>query len=316
MPAYSVVVPVYNAEKYLESCVRSILNQSTAPDYEVILVDDGSRDHSGSLCDALARQDARVRVIHQPNQGVSAARNAGMDAAEGDYILFLDSDDLWPEHFLQVLEEAVMKKPDIMEFGYQKFSECGLLGTFLPDAAFSEGTGMEYFETYAQKMSMPIISCWAAAFSRQFLQKHGIRFPVGVTYGEDFQFHLQSLKYAESVVSIPQPLYLYRENEAGVTQNPTLKRARDQLASCAQMYRMIPCPLLANYYCVKILYLASLPEKDTAGLYGLLAENRDILRRVSGVKNRIAGLFYRVFGWDHGSRLLRTLINLRHSQKG
>lgn len=103
----SVIIPVYNVEEYLEKCVESILNQ-TYTDLEVILVNDGSRDSSGAICDAFAQKDSRVRVIHKANGGLSSARNAGMDAATGEYITFVDSDD-WLEadgyaHLMELME--------------------------------------------------------------------------------------------------------------------------------------------------------------------------------------------------------------------
>ena len=91
-PLVSVIVPVYNVEAYLARCVASLRGQ-TYPDLEIILVDDGSADGSGLLCDSFAREDPRIRVIHQPNAGVSAARNAGLEAASGSYVCFVDGDD-------------------------------------------------------------------------------------------------------------------------------------------------------------------------------------------------------------------------------
>ena len=95
MPELSVIVPVYNAEKYLHKCVDSILSQ-TYRDFELLLVDDGSPDQCGRICDAYATQDPRVKVIHKPNGGVSEARNVGLDQAKGNYISFIDPDD-WVE---------------------------------------------------------------------------------------------------------------------------------------------------------------------------------------------------------------------------
>ena len=93
-PGFSIVIPVYNAEKYLGECVESVLSQSVT-DFELILVNDGSTDKSGHLCDRFALRDERVKVIHQPNSGHITARMNGVSAAEGDYIMFLDSDDYW-----------------------------------------------------------------------------------------------------------------------------------------------------------------------------------------------------------------------------
>ena len=94
-PKISVIVPVYNAEKYLHRCIDSILNQ-TFPDFELLLIDDGSKDQSGEICDEYAKKDSRVKVFHKENGGVSSARNVGIDNAVGEYICFCDSDD-WVE---------------------------------------------------------------------------------------------------------------------------------------------------------------------------------------------------------------------------
>ena len=93
----SIIVPVYNIEKYIDECIQSVLNQ-TYTAWELILVDDGSTDNSGNICDEYAKTDTRIKVLHQKNQGVSAARNIALDKAEGDYIMFLDADDYWCEN--------------------------------------------------------------------------------------------------------------------------------------------------------------------------------------------------------------------------
>ena len=105
MSRVSVIVPVYNGERYLEKCIASILGQTHA-DLELILIDDGSRDNSGKICDSWSEKDARIQVIHQENQGVSAARNAGLEIATGDYIGFVDADDeIAPETYEAILQQ-------------------------------------------------------------------------------------------------------------------------------------------------------------------------------------------------------------------
>ena len=118
MPVISVICPVYNAEKYLARAVKSVLAQSFE-DFELILVDDGSTDNSGELCDAFAAEDKRVRVIHQANGGVSRARNAGIDSARGEYIAFIDSDDYVFPYWLSDLYEAIAAEgADISRAGH------------------------------------------------------------------------------------------------------------------------------------------------------------------------------------------------------
>ena len=115
----SVVVPVYNVEKYLDRCITSISNQ-TYPDFELILVDDGAGDSSGSICDAWAEADARIRVFHKENGGLSDARNYGIDYAKGEYITFVDSDDYIDRDYLSILVGRVR------EYGAQNACVSGI----------------------------------------------------------------------------------------------------------------------------------------------------------------------------------------------
>ncbi|HEL7541574.1 TPA: glycosyltransferase, partial [Enterococcus faecalis] len=109
MPKISIIVPVYNVEKYLEKCVRSILAQ-TFTDFELILVDDGSPDSSGAMCDQFAEQDERVKVIHKENGGLSDARNAGIEIATGEYLGFVDSDDYIADDMYELLYTNIVKE--------------------------------------------------------------------------------------------------------------------------------------------------------------------------------------------------------------
>ena len=115
MPKATVVVPVYNVEKYLEKCVDSILAQ-TEPDFELLLVDDGSTDGSGRLCDKLAEKDGRVRVIHQKNQGLGGARNTGIQQAQGDWLLLVDSDDWIEPQTLEKTMEAGLREERVASY--------------------------------------------------------------------------------------------------------------------------------------------------------------------------------------------------------
>ena len=312
-PIYSIVIPVYNAEKYLESCMDSILSQRSAVEYEIILVNDGSKDGSAQLCDRYAREFPFVKVIHQVNQGVSVARNTGIGAAEGQYVLFLDSDDLWESNLMATLTEALRQQPDMAVFGYQEFGNASASAERLPMEAAQPETGIAYYKKYEAAGKMPLVNCWAAAFSRQFLMENDLRFPVGISYGEDFIFHMHCLKNAQTVVSISKPLYRYRLSENGVTYHLNVKKAKDMLSSCAQMYRFFPGTLLANYYCMKILSISKLSKSEAAQLRELLHENRDILRHISGRKMQIARMLYNLLGWYPASRLIQFLLHVRYA---
>lgn len=311
-PTFSIIVPIYNSEKYLIECIQSVLNQKNCTDFEVILVNDGSRDHSPALCDQLAQQDERIRVIHQQNQGVSVARNTGIDAAEGQYVLFLDSDDLWENDLLETLEGHIRQQPDMIVYGYRQFGRDAALEEFIPAANEQSETGTDYFHRYEMMETMPAVSCWSHAFRRQFLQNGKLKFPLYVQYGEDFRFYMHCLKHAEKLICIPQILYLYRVNEASATHTLTLRKIRDLLEACADMYRLFPCAMMANYYCMNVLALADLSREDAAQLQDFLRENRDIQRATSGRKQRLACLLFDLLGWYGAAKAVRLGLKIRY----
>ena len=136
MPKVSIVVPVYNVKDYLEKCVDSILRQ-TEREFELLLIDDGSTDGSGELCDTLAERDGRVRVIHQENRGLGGARNTGIEAARGTWLLLVDSDDwIEPEILEKALKAAERENADMVSFGFRSVDlqgkELGLFRDKLP----------------------------------------------------------------------------------------------------------------------------------------------------------------------------------------
>ena len=123
-PKFTVIIPVYNVAAYLAKCIDSVLKQEFKQ-YEVILIDDGSTDESGTICDKFAEQDKRIVVIHQKNKGLSAARNIGIENAKGEYILFLDSDDYWHDSSaLNIIYSRLnVSNADILSFNYMKFCD-------------------------------------------------------------------------------------------------------------------------------------------------------------------------------------------------
>ena len=124
----SIIVPVYNVEQYLRRCIESILSQ-TYHNFELILVDDGSTDSSGAICDEYALADERIHVIHKPNGGVSSARNAGIDTAKGEYILFVDSDDrVEPQHISNMIPSA---DEDLVRAGFKRMKNSIIISNFM-----------------------------------------------------------------------------------------------------------------------------------------------------------------------------------------
>lgn len=201
-PSISVIVPVYKAEGTLEKCARSILCQAPA-DLELILVDDGSPDGSGALCDRLAAQDGRVRVIHQKNSGASAARNAGLDAAAGRYLQFVDADD-WVlpglyETALPILENGA----DVLFFGVENIGYTP--EPSLPDAAYKSLADLaDQFERYLVTTGQ-----FAAPYNKIYkAQVIGpVRFDPALKINEDLLFNLLALRRCGPVRFIPTNFY-------------------------------------------------------------------------------------------------------------
>ncbi len=210
----SVIVPVYNVENYLHKCVQSILSQ-TFSDFEVILVDDGSRDQSGEICDFWARKDPRIRVIHKINEGLASARNAGMDISRGKYLCFIDSDDYVATELLEktvsVMEE---KNCDWCAWGMVKETESGELLERICHksrelAIGPDGARMEFLLKYLLNYRMGW-EAWSHLYRGSILREHGIRFvSERKVMAEDLLFSFHYWLYAGSCVVLEDCLYHY-----------------------------------------------------------------------------------------------------------
>jgi len=206
---FSVIVPVYRTGEYLDRCVRSVLSQS-CPDLELILVDDCSPDHCGRLCDEYAALDPRVRVIHMPaNVGLGYARNAGLETAQGDFILFLDSDDwLCPE----ALEGCnALTDADIGVFGTTfVYEKTGKEEARVPQPAFAQ-TEKEKADIFAMLTQARIFQfAWNKVYRREFLLQSGVLFEK-TPLVEDFLFNIALLPKAATVRCMDKALHYYRK---------------------------------------------------------------------------------------------------------
>lgn len=226
MPQISIIVPIYRSERVLGKCVGSILDQ-TFQDWELLLVDDGSPDGSGKLCDQYAEQDPRVRVFHKNNGGVSSARNLGIQEARGDYILFVDSDDWIDAHMCQTLHGAVQAAgADSAGCAHYDIEPGG--NRWVEPAAMPAGTyGREEFRKgivdrlLGQRLGRPgeVLNgfIWRFLFSREVIVKNDVRFAGA--YLEDELFLMEYFCLADKLVVVDEPLYYYLQNPASVTRN-------------------------------------------------------------------------------------------------
>lgn len=211
MPKISVIVPVYNVEKYLNRCVDSILNQ-TFEDFELILVNDGSPDNCGNICDEYAQKDNRVKVIHKKNGGVSSARNAGIDTAQGEYIMFVDSDDWINENMLNDMynmPDSDMKVSSIRMIGKDNSTEYIIDTKMYTQEDLLIGFFSEAF---------PII-CFCGPccklYKKDIIFNNAVRFNEDMSLGEDTYFNLNYIKHCKSIYTSEQIYYYYMRENSG-----------------------------------------------------------------------------------------------------
>lgn len=269
---FSVIVPVYRTGQYLDGCVRSVLRQSCR-DLELILVDDCCPDGCGKLCDEYAAEDPRVRVIHKPeNQGLGFARNTGLEAARGEFILFLDSDDWIDSHLLQRCSEA--PEADILVFGTTFHYEKNGRREIRLTAERSAVTPREKADVFAMLTRGRIFPyAWNKLYRREFLLNTGVRFEKTHLI-EDFLFNIALLPKAGSIRCIPEPLHNYRRpvHETLASRHseeffPLAKRKylleeaylTDAQALC---YRPLICQSFVKHLVSAVLRNAGLSRKD------------------------------------------------------
>ncbi len=220
----SVIIPVYNTERYIRDAVESILRGSMQ-DVEILLVDDGSADGSLDVCRSLAEQDPRIRVIPRENGGVSSARNAGMEQAEGEYIFFLDSDDLIAEDCLQRL--ADLADANGLDWAAAHFAMLwegndpsaaqAIVHRAFPDECLLEPASSEEDRqrlcraVFIGEENWGLWSSCGALYRRELLQEAKLRMPEGITYGEDMCFNYLAAHQVRRFGYLPDPLYVVRE---------------------------------------------------------------------------------------------------------
>lgn len=202
-PKVSVIVPVYNVEKYLSDCIDSIMSQ-TFTDFELLLVDDGSTDSSGQICNKYAKIDARIKVFHKSNGGVSSARNFGLDKAEGEWICFCDSDDIIKSEYLSSMVNNIVTKNSLILSSY--YGRGGL------KVELSEGTvcGKEMVKLFIEQKWMFISAPYSKLYNRNIIKVNNICFPNNIYMGEDAIFILRYINVIDAITTVNACNYFVR----------------------------------------------------------------------------------------------------------
>ena len=251
-PIVSVIAPVYKTAPYLEQCVHSILDQLYT-DIELILVDDGSPDNSGALCDCLAASDPRIKVIHKENQGLGMARNSGLEVARGEYIMFIDSDDWWVPDVLHKLVECIENsRADIVLFGYNAQQPNGSFRPMLPLGDTRTFSGKGELLSLSQAFIHPVpevshekmaMSVWSAMFRRstvphRFLSEREVA-------SEDLPFKIEAVLNARKVLYLPLCVVNYRYNTSSLSRTYSFSKFgqfKTLTSRLRELYASTPVP--------------------------------------------------------------------------
>ncbi len=208
MAFLSIVIPIYNAEKYLDRCIRSVLEQDYK-DIQLVLVNDGSKDRSDEICCKYCSDD-RVKYIKQDNGGVSSARNTGIRNSTGKYIMFADSDDSYTTSSITKIVNHIDKQSaDILIFNYNKFSEDGAVNTvFLTPGVYTKNEYLRFIGI--DNPAIYFNKIYNKVYSNEIIRGNNILFPEEKSIGEDIIFNLQYFKYCKSFSCISESFYNYR----------------------------------------------------------------------------------------------------------
>lgn len=270
MPKTSVVVPVYNVQDYLENCVRSILNQ-TEKDLEILLIDDGSTDGSSALCDRLAAGDPRVRAVHQENRGLGGARNTGIDAAAGDWLMFVDSDDtLEPRAIEACLKAAEEAGAGIAVGAFRTVDPAGReLAVFREELPLGERLALE---NCPELLFMTPSAC-AKLYRAGLFKDSGLRYPPRVWY-EDIRTTLKLLPGAGGVAATDYICYNYLQRPGSIMNNMQLARNREIIDAFDDLLGWFQKEGLFERYREELGYLTLFHVYLTASVRVLRADRR------------------------------------------
>jgi len=213
-PILSIVIPVYNAEQYLEDCIESILSQDFQ-DFELILINDGSTDGSGEVCNSYSKRDVRIRTFHKENGGVSTARNLGLAHSTGEWLYFVDADDSIVDNVFGEVFSHNLENGDIIQFGHNRIFNNKIL-------EFKSSSQIAYFNSLDEfyNSSSKTYTLWSHFIRRSIIRDHQIVFSEGIKYAEDLEFIIKSISVSCHFIILGQIVYNYYIRESSAMTKP------------------------------------------------------------------------------------------------
>lgn len=279
----SIIVPVYRVQElYLRKCIESLISQ-TYKDLDIILVDDGSDDGSGEICDKYAGKDKRIRVIHQENQGVSVARNHGMKVAWGGHLMFVDADDWLDEECVERTMNAILNQGvNLLFFNQVIVCDNNENVEIAASRALSRQDIISISKGIVQGRSewnFMIASSWGMLISKDYIERYGLQFPTGTRIGEDEFFNLQLLEHLDSAYYLEYAGYHYRIHSDSICEKNDSKAIDDAIREIKGIgqyieqyhsddenyYALLGCHALDSIHLVEARYIYHPDNKLTRG---------------------------------------------------
>lgn len=318
----SIIVPVYNTEQYLLRCFDSILSQSFT-DFELLLIDDGSTDGSGTICDSYAEKDNRIRVFHKENGGVSSARNLGLNEAQGEWICFVDSDDELLPNGLQIMTDGISNEVDMIMAGYHEFEGETLLtdtSKFGKDGLISRNDAL--LMMYPSE-SMPYMGYpWGRLYKRNLVLEKDLSFDVHIKIKEDTLFVVEYLcSIQNQVYYISTPVYKYVKSPVGAmgglsqSYNPNYLTSFEAVVKMNRLVQGLPeidrvLSMAAKYEVVNRIYLV---------LGHMIQHNAVDEKVMDDLKKRaveeVGVGYYLVYQYERNKRRIRNYLKKKLNNK-
>lgn len=318
---FSFIIPIYKVEQYLHQCVDSVLGQ-TFEDFEVILVDDGSPDICPQICDEYARKDDRVKVIHKKNGGLSDARNVGLHAAIGEYIVFLDSDDFWRDiNCLQKIMNIIKKKPqvDLIFFNIVYYDNQTGKEQFWPEYLVKDEEYLSKDEALENLVESGIIpmSAWSKVVKRKTLIDNKVLFQPRI-YGEDIPWFIDLMEHVQILVFVNEYIYAYRQNVANsITKSNRPKHVYDMKwiiqsemnkldkRSMTEMGKNCIAAFLAYNYCILMSQYDYVEKSEQKDYWDFMKNYSYLLNNTMHPKVRKVKMLKSLIGLKNTCRMLK-----------
>lgn len=282
----SLVIPVYNVEKFLKKCLDTVLLQNFK-DFEVILIDDGSTDTSGTICDEYQKKDNRINVIHKDNGGVSEARNLGILNASGDYLIFIDSDDYIKDDYIKLLVDGIESGPFQLACAdyYISFNNNieihsrndGMKENYTSVDGVNELINKEKYQGYL----------WNKIFNRKIIVQNCIFFDTSIKIWEDLLFCLQYMKCIDTLIYIRTPIYFYVQHQNSAISNPNLWLENTHLIALDKMWEESKFAYgrfneyISNYYCNELVGMLGKPICND------MEEVSEFMKKIANVNGKL-----------------------------